>query len=63
MLKLSRMGAVILPPMPAFYNHPASVDDVINHTVSRVLDQFGLETGGTERWTGEMGIGRGANND
>jgi 4-hydroxy-3-polyprenylbenzoate decarboxylase len=57
MLRLSRMGAVVLPPMPAFYNHPRTVDDVVEHTVSRVLDQFGLDAGGSERWTGEMGIG------
>ena len=57
MLKLSRMGAVVLPPMPAFYNHPRTVDDIVNHTVSRVLDQFGLDGGGSERWTGEMGVG------
>jgi flavin prenyltransferase len=57
MLKLSRMGAVILPPMPAFYNHPRTVDDVVDHTVSRVLDQFGLEVSGAERWSGEMGVG------
>ena len=55
MLKLSRMGAVVLPPMPAFYNHPRTVDDIVDHTVSRVLDQFGLEVSGTERWSGEMG--------
>ena len=42
MLKLSRMGVVMLPPMPAFYNHPQSVDDVVNHIVMRVLDQFGI---------------------
>ena len=57
MLKLSRMGAVVLPPMPAFYNHPRTVDDVVDHTVSRVLDQFGVEVAGAERWTGEMGVG------
>ena len=57
MLKLSRMGAVMLPPMPAFYNHPQTVDDVVEHTVSRVLDQFGLDPGGSARWTGEMGVG------
>ena len=57
MLKLSRMGAVMLPPMPAFYNHPQTVDDVVEHTVSRVLDQFGLDAGGSARWTGEMGVG------
>src|SRR5688572_6275377 len=58
MLKLSPMGAVVLPPMPAFYNHPRAVDDVVDHTVARVLDQFGLETGGAERWSGEMGVGQ-----
>ena len=57
MLKLSRMGSVMLPPMPAFYNHPRTVDDVVDHTVSRVLDQFGLEVSGVERWSGEMGVG------
>ena len=57
MLKVSRAGAMILPPMPAFYNHPRTVDDVVDHTVSRVLDQFGVEVSGVERWTGEMGVG------
>ena len=57
MLKLSRMGTVVLPPMPAFYNHPRTVDDVVDHTVSRVLDQFGLDVSGVERWSGEMGVG------
>src|SRR5438128_5765127 len=42
MLKLSRMGVVITPPMPAFYNHPQTVDDLINHIVMRVLDQFDI---------------------
>ena len=56
MLKLSRMGSVVLPPMPAFYNHPRTVDDVVEHTVSRVLDQFGLDVSGVERWSGEMGV-------
>lgn len=55
MLKLSRMGAVILPPMPAFYNHPQSVDDIVEHTVARMLDQFGIEVEGTQRWSGDMG--------
>ena len=57
MLRLSRMGAVILPPMPAFYNHPRSVDDVVDHTVSRILDQFGIDVGPAMRWSGEMGVG------
>ena len=58
MLKLSRMGAVVLPPMPAFYNRPRTVDDIVDHTVSRVLDQFGLDVSGVERWSGEMGVGQ-----
>jgi 4-hydroxy-3-polyprenylbenzoate decarboxylase len=58
MLKLSRMGAVVLPPMPAFYNRPRTVDDIVDHTVSRVLDPFGLDAGGSERWSGEMGVGQ-----
>jgi 4-hydroxy-3-polyprenylbenzoate decarboxylase len=58
MLKLSRMGAVVLPPMPAFYSRPRTVDDIVNHTVSRVLDQFGLDASGVERWSGEMGVGQ-----
>ncbi len=42
MLKLARMGASIVPPMPAFYNHPQTVDDIVNHIVARVLDQFDI---------------------
>ena len=57
MLKLSRMGVVILPPMPAFYNHPRTIDDIVDHTVARMLDQFGLEMRGAMRWSGEMGVG------
>ena len=57
MLKLSRMGAVMLPPMPAFYNNPQTLTEVVDHTVARVLDQFGLDVSGVERWSGEMGVG------
>lgn len=52
MLALSRMGATILPPMPAFYNQPSSVDDIVDHVVARALDQFDINTGGTCRWQG-----------
>jgi 4-hydroxy-3-polyprenylbenzoate decarboxylase len=58
MLKLSRMGAVILPPMPAFYNNPRSLTDIVEYTVARMLDQFGIDVPGAQRWTGEMGIGK-----
>jgi len=54
MLKLSRMGAIILPPVPAFYNHPQSLDDVVDHVVMRTLDQFGIHTNLTERWGSEV---------
>jgi 4-hydroxy-3-polyprenylbenzoate decarboxylase len=60
MLKLSRMGAVILPPMPAFYTNPSSIADIVDHTVARMLDQFGVEVPGMERWSGEMGVWLGA---
>lgn len=54
MLRLTRMGAVMVPPMPAFYNHPATLDDVVNHVVARVLDQFGLPADFARRWDGRM---------
>lgn len=57
MLKLSRMGAIILPPVPAFYHKPATIDDIVDHTVVRMMDQFGIETPGARRWSGEMGVG------
>jgi 4-hydroxy-3-polyprenylbenzoate decarboxylase len=50
MLKLSRMGAVILPPVPAFYNHPASIEAMVDHVVMRTLDQFGIHTDLAGRW-------------
>ena len=59
MLKLSRMGVIILPPMPAFYNNPRSLADIVEHTVERMLDQFGVEAPGARRWSGEMGVGAG----
>lgn len=55
MLSLSRMGVVILPPAPAFYNRPQSVDDVVNHVVGRMLDQFGLDAPTMSRWEGFSG--------
>ena len=52
MLKLSRMGAVVLPPLPAFYNGPRTIDDLVDHTVVRLLDQFGVPMPDAERWSG-----------
>lgn len=50
MLRLSEIGAVILPPVPAMYARPSSVDDVIAHTVGKALDQFGIENDLFNRW-------------
>jgi len=50
MLVLSDMGVSIVPPMPAFYNYPETVDDVVRHIVARVLDQFGIDNDLTVRW-------------
>ena len=50
--KASQNGAIIVPPMPAFYNAPQSVDDIINHTVGRLLDLFAIDSGLVKRWKG-----------
>jgi len=52
MLALARMGVSVVPPMPAFYNHPASVGDIVEHIVTRILDQFDIESPAARRWTG-----------
>jgi flavin prenyltransferase len=54
MLKLARMGVLIVPPVPAFYNHPQTVDDVVNHIVARVLDQLGIDAPFAKRWDGRL---------
>ena len=54
LLKLARMGVAIVPPMPAFYNKPATVDDIIDHIVARVLDQFDIDAAFAKRWDGKM---------
>jgi len=54
MTLLTRMGAVIFPPVPAFYHRPRTLDDVINQTVARILDQFGFDLDLFERWSDEQ---------
>jgi 4-hydroxy-3-polyprenylbenzoate decarboxylase len=54
MLKLARMGVVILPPMPAFYNHPQNLDDMVNHVAMRVVDQFDIHLDVMNRWDGVL---------
>jgi 4-hydroxy-3-polyprenylbenzoate decarboxylase len=50
MLKLSRLGVVIMPPMPVFYNKPASMDDIINHHAGRILDRLNIKHDFIRRW-------------
>jgi 4-hydroxy-3-polyprenylbenzoate decarboxylase len=52
MLAVTEMGGIIFPPVPAFYHRPARLEDVVDHTVGRVLDLFDLEAGLLERWEG-----------
>ena len=52
MTTLADIGAIVAPIVPAFYNKPKSVDDIINHTVGRMLDLFGIETKLVKRWKG-----------
>lgn len=53
--EVSQLGAIVAPPMPAFYPRPQSLDDMINQNVARVLDLFGLESGELKRWQGVGG--------
>lgn len=50
MATVTEMGAIIAPPVPAFYNKPTSIDDLVNHSVGRVLDLFDLDLGLVRRW-------------
>lgn len=50
MLTLSRLGVIIMPPVPAFYTGPETVDDIVNQTAARALAYFGVETEHTRRW-------------
>lgn len=52
MTEVTAAGGIIVPPAPAFYHHPQTVDDIVNQTVGRVLDLFGLDSGTFQRWDG-----------
>ena len=52
MTVLAEMGAVVAPIVPAFYNRPQTVDDIVNHTCGRLLDLFAIDTGIVKRWKG-----------
>lgn len=53
MATVTEMGAIVAPPLPAFYNRPQSLDDIVNHSVGRALDLFGLDAGVVKRWGGD----------
>jgi flavin prenyltransferase len=55
MVKLAEMGAVIAPPLPAFYAKPASIEQMVDQSVGRALDLFGLSWGGVKRWGEDIG--------
>ena len=57
MLALSEMGAVVMPPVPAFYARPESVEQIVDQSLGRALDLFGLEAGVTLRWGEDIGAG------
>src|SRR5437763_1467793 len=50
MTAVTEMGAIVMPPVPAFYTLPATIDDIVNHSVGRVLDLFGIESDLVRRW-------------
>lgn len=55
MLKLARLGVTIMPPLPAFYGRPESIDAMVDYTVARTLDQLGLRRDSEARWQGGLG--------
>ena len=54
LLKVSQMGAILAPPMPAHYINPRTVDDLVDHHVGRILDLFDLDPGLVQRWQGPV---------
>jgi len=58
MLALAEMGGVVLPPMPAFYQRPKTIDDLVNHTVGRILDRLGIPDELVPEWSGPHGKSR-----
>ena len=58
MAQVSELGAIVAPPVPAFYTRPTTLDDVIDHTVGRMLDLFGIDTGAVKRWGERSGVRR-----
>jgi 4-hydroxy-3-polyprenylbenzoate decarboxylase len=55
MVAVTEMGAIVMPPVPAFYTKPKTIDDIVAHSVGRALDLFGLDTGTVKRWGEDVG--------
>ena len=60
MTEVTAAGGVIVPPVPAFYHHPQTVDDIVDQTVGRVFDLFDLDAGAVRRWEGSQQAARDA---
>lgn len=59
LVALAEMGAILMPPVPAFYHRPKTIDDIINHTLGRVLDRLGIDTALVNEWRGTTPFPRG----
>ena len=55
MTQLAELGAIIAPPVPAFYPRPETIDEMVDHTVGRILDLFDIDIGTVERWREDDG--------
>jgi len=56
MMQVTDMGAIVMPPLPAFYIRPQTLDDIVNHSVGRALDLFGIDEGNVRRWGETVGL-------
>lgn len=55
MTAVTEMGGIVFPPLPSFYHKPQTIDDIVDHTVARVIDLLGLDAAGAPRWNGLNG--------
>lgn len=63
MTQVTEIGAIVMPPVPAFYTRPTSLEDIVNHSVGRALDLFGLDSGLVPRWGETIDVGSSRNAD
>ena len=55
MTAVTEMGGIVFPPLPSFYHRPASIDEMVDHTLDRVLDLLGIDNDAAPRWSGMRG--------